>query len=479
MRLSLRTKILGSFAFIVLLSLATAVGIGNRVNDIRYGRYISLQELNRARVMARVLGSWTADRIESRESGDEIATEHPLFMQMPPDLFQPRRDDGIVGGMMDRMRPGRARQWPEHPGRESLVITDMNGRVLLDTAGYDCDFLRPGQTEGAVVQYEGRDVGILYISSMIPGQPLPRESNYLRETGRVTWTITAAVFLLAMGLGLLLTTHVIRPVKILNRATTRVKAGDLTIRVPEIRKDELGELSRSFNDMTSSLESADAQRRRLIADSAHELRTPVSLIRTRIEMMEEGVYRMDSESLGILAEESDRLVKLVEELRVLADLESPETGSDKVMLEVPVLLDEVVGSFGPALSRRQLELSVDSPQELPALRADSLQLHRLLANLLRNAVRHAESRVRISAADVDGSIWLRVEDDGPGIPVDARERVFERYYRTDASRSRESGGSGLGLAICREIVRAHGGRIAAVDSETLGGASLEVLLPLG
>jgi len=297
-----------------------------------------------------------------------------------------------------------------------------------------------------------------------------------------TWFITGLIFIFAMILGLILTRHIIGPVKILNRAALDVEGGDLSVRVPADRRDELGDLSRGFNTMTGSLESADKQRRRLIADSAHELRTPISLIRARIEMMEEGIYPMDRDGLSALSAESERLIRLVDELKILANLESPDLVLNRENLNLPEFIGAVVRASAPAIHRSGIEIEVEERTSGEAIEVsgDREKLHRLLANLVSNALHHAESRILIhtrTATERSGWTEITVEDDGPGIAEEDRERVFERYYRADASRNRSSGGTGLGLAICSEIVRAHGGNIEAGASMRLGGAALKVMLP--
>lgn len=485
MRFSLRAKILGSFALIVLLALGLAVGMSNRLTRQRYDEYSVLMDESRARIMARVLGDWVAELADAAEEGREPSYEHPLFVTPPAERFIPgedtgrRRDStGIMGQMMDRMNNDRI-VGPEPAGLNSMVVTNLAGNVLLDTAGFGNDFLNPEEHHGVLIRHANREVGYLYLGNMVPGSPLPRELGYLQSAGRMTWIVTGLIFLLAMGLGLILTRHIIVPIKILNNATAKVETGRLDIRVPDRRKDELGDLSRGFNAMTGSLEKADSQRRQLIADSAHELRTPVSLIRARIEMMEEGIYPMDAEGLSALSEESDRLVSLVEELRVLADLESPKTIGKKSEVIPSGIISDVISAVGPAARRTGIEICSDIAEGISPVNADSGQLHRLFANLLNNALRHAESRIqiRVTETDSDRAVLFLVADDGPGIPVEDRERVFDRYYRIDASRSRDSGGSGLGLAICREIARAHGGSISAGSSQELGGAEMAVEIP--
>jgi len=203
-------------------------------------------------------------------------------------------------------------------------------------------------------------------------------------------------------------------------------------------------------------------------------------------MMEEGIYPMNREGLSALSAESDRLTRLVDELKILADLESPELVLEKKRLSLPEIIQEVVEAAEPTIQRSHLNVDIVSAEDpedaiLLEIEGDRGKIQRLLSNLLSNAIRYADSRITIGFGLTNmeaGRVEILVEDDGRGIPDEDKEKVFERYYRVDSSRNRSSGGSGLGLSICSEIVRAHGGSIEVGDSQLLGGAEFRVLLPV-
>ncbi len=473
MKFSLGFKILGSFALIVFLALGAAVGTGAKLTRSRYDRFAFQQDVDKAESLSSALGEWTAEAGVS-QTAPPLPPSVALFFltsQNPPASKMPQS-----GMMMSRRMP------MGHMEPDRMVVTDLEGRVLLDTSGYGLSRMDGNNLERISVRNGNDVVGYLYFGRMIPDLHRPPYVSFLRTASLITWLITGVIFVFAMLLGLILTRHILGPVKTLNAATRKVETGDLKVRVPASRSDELGDLSRGFNSMTEFLESADNQRRRLIADSAHELRTPVSLIRTRIEMMEEGIYPMDRKSLSALAAETDRLIHLVDELKTLANLESPEMGLSRVNLNLNELIREVVEASGPAIRRGKInvEIAEFNASVLPMVNGDWEKLQRLLSNLLSNALCYAESRILISTRLVpkqDDRIELTVEDDGPGIPGEHRLKVFERYFRVDASRNRSSGGSGLGLAICREIARAHGGRIEVGVSRILAGAEFKLSLP--
>ena len=488
MRIPLRIKILASFALIVLLSIGTAVGAGNRLTRVRFDDYSYRRDVARASFLAIMLTDWL---IGMR---DGTKTRPPFPMEPPPSPENTSQMRGREASQfMDRM--GGKHGGPGPMGFDRMVVTDVQGNVLLDTTGENRRTLSPNLYENAVIRDSSEVLGYLYVGRMIPDLTQNEDVPFFRAVGIATWEIAAAVFLMAMILGILLTRHIVSPIMKLNAAARSVGNGDLAVRVPSARRDELGELSREFNNMASSLESAEESRRRFIADSAHELRTPVSLIRARIEMMEEGIYPFDPENLAALSAETERLNSLVEQLRTLSDLEARESGgtsgSNNGVMENPVPVDlselvrEAVAASEPALLRRAIRTEIHTEGVSLSPRGDRDGLYRLVVNLLSNAIRHASSRVLIGIEEAPPArgeekkrVRLVVEDDGPGIPEDRLNLIFERYYRLDASRSRDAGGSGLGLAICRGIVRNHGGGIRAGRSESLGGASFAVELPV-
>lgn len=486
MRLPLGAKILGAFGIIVFLALGITVGAGNRFARSEYNAFAARRDWERARSMAPFFSLWTKEAARAVSRGLE-----PEIAELGSFLLEDHQDHH---GQMMRRRPGQGppphqSDWPDRQDREDrggaeifdrLLITDVHGQVLFNTTRLrDERYPRVGeQPRGIEVRNNAEIVGYLYVGQMLPGPPQPGEDSFFRDAGMRTVVFTALVFLAAIFLGLLLTRHIVVPVKVLNAAARRVEEGALDVRVPDRRQDEMGDLARGFNAMTASLEAADRQRRQFIADSAHEIRTPVSLIRTRIEMMEEGVYPMDAESLGALAEETDRLVGLIEELKTLATLESLDFSMNTVSVNLAELAEKVVESSRPAIAQSSLSVETEITDTHPVISGNAEKLHRLVKNLLSNALRHADSRVRIVIGPgYPDRIAIHVEDDGPGIPEAMRERVFERFYRMDSSRSRDLGGTGLGLAICREIVKAHGGEISIGASRKLGGAVFLVTLP--
>jgi two-component system sensor histidine kinase BaeS len=269
-----------------------------------------------------------------------------------------------------------------------------------------------------------------------------------------------------------------RPLVDLTAATRAVATGDLSVRVPVRYHGEMRELSIAFNAMTEELARADELRRNLTADVAHELRTPLSVIRGKLEGVLDGVYPSTPEHLAPILEEIKLLTQLVEDLRLLSLAEAGQLPLEKRAMDVGALLRDAQVNFSPQAADQGVTLALDLPSELPEVMADRRRIAQVLGNLLTNALRHTPSggRVTLSAAVAPpiageaggGMVEVTVADTGPGIPPEDLPYIFERFWRGEKSRSRAGGGAGLGLAIAKHLVEAHGGEIGVKSSLTEG-----------
>ncbi|RIH81108.1 Signal transduction histidine-protein kinase BaeS [Calidithermus terrae] len=299
-----------------------------------------------------------------------------------------------------------------------------------------------------------------------------------RITGTAFWSGTLA-FLLASVAAAVVTRILTRPLVALTDGAKRLEAGErgLRLRVPR-SNDELQALTVAFNSLATGLERQEAWRRNLVADIAHDLRTPLAVLRSEIEAMQDGVVPLGGEGLGRLHAQVMLLSKLVDDLRTLSLAESGGLPLRLEVVELEPFLRGVVGMFSPRAAQAGMGLELQLPPSRLSARFDPAQITRVLGNLLDNAVRYAAGPVELSATPHEGGVKLWVRDHGPGLGPEALERVFERFYRGDASRTRAegSGGSGLGLTIARAIVEAHGGRLEAANHPE-GGAVFSLILP--
>ena len=255
-------------------------------------------------------------------------------------------------------------------------------------------------------------------------------------------------------------------------AANRVADGDYSTRVSEFGPPSLRMVGRAFNTMAARLEAQERQRRHLMADIAHELRTPLSVVQGRLEGMVDGVYPRDDATLSLAIEETRLVARLVEDLRTVAVSESGALTLQKQPTDVAALIHDVVSAV-PA-EARTISIRLDAAADLPLVAVDPLRIREVLANLLSNAVRHtpAGGNVTISARQAAGQLAVTVADTGAGIAPDDLPKIFDRFYKGSTSR-----GSGLGLTIARNLVVAHGGDISA-RSRPGEGTTITFTLPI-
>ncbi len=329
----------------------------------------------------------------------------------------------------------------------------------------------------APVTVDGRVVGLLRISPFYG----------LREEWGGTVTDILDRFLLmglaiggvALVISLGLSRVISRPLTGLTAATRAVAAGNLGVRVPTRYPGEVGELAVAFNQMTEELARADALRRNMTADVAHELRTPLSIVRGKLEGVLDGVYPATPEHLEPILDEIRLLTRLVEDLHLIALAEAGQLALERRPLNVGDLLHDAQVNFGPQAADRGVTLVLDLPERLPQVMADWRRVSQVLGNLLTNALRYTPrgGQVTLSAAAVEGAVEVAVADTGSGIPSADLPYIFERFWRGEKSRSRAGGGSGLGLAIARQLVEMHGGTIR-VESAPGQGTQFRFTLPV-
>jgi signal transduction histidine kinase len=252
------------------------------------------------------------------------------------------------------------------------------------------------------------------------------------------------------------------PLREMVSAAQAMARGEYGRRVTATSKDEVGELARAFNAMAAELEEVDRMRKDLVANVSHELRTPISALRALLENLIDGVEPVERSTLETTLRQVERLGGLVEQLLELSKLESGAVPLARTRIDLRPVAEQVLEESRPQAESRGVDLTLDGDPEV-GLRADEHRLHQVVANLVSNAVRHSPqgSRVSLRIAGHDGTARLEVADEGPGIPAEEAERVFERFYRSDQARTATEGGSGLGLAIARWIVELHGGTIRA------------------
>ena len=295
-------------------------------------------------------------------------------------------------------------------------------------------------------------------------------------------TVAMATSLIAAGLvSWFLVRRVARPVEELAQAAETVARGTYTVDVPtEPFSSELEALATSFSHMADRLAATDASRTRLLADLAHELRTPLATLEAYIDGLEDGVVDPTAESYETMRGQVARLRRLATDLRESAAADEHALHLNLVDTDAAALVADAVAAATPRFNAKGVELSLVDDSGGLTVHADPERLGQVLSNLLDNALRHTRpgGRVDVVATDADGKVTVSVADDGEGIPTDQLGAVFERFHRVDPARATTDGsGSGLGLTIARAIVTDHGGTLTAASDGPGAGATFTVALP--
>ncbi|AXU16613.1 HAMP domain-containing histidine kinase [Streptomyces clavuligerus] len=317
---------------------------------------------------------------------------------------------------------------------------------------------------------------LLYIGDT-DGTTVPGFDLSPRNTAKIAG-VAAGVLALTVGATVIAATRLVRPLRALTGAAQRMKDGERTEPVPVTTDNEVGRLAAAFNDMAAHRARLEAQRRAMVSDVAHELRTPLSNIRGWLEGAQDGVAEPDAAFVDSLLEEAVQLQHIIDDLRDLAEADAGALRLRPVPVRPAELLGQVASAHQARADEAGTDLRVEVPHPVPVLSADPVRLRQAVGNLLSNAVRHTPrgGSVTLRAAVRGERLAIEVADTGQGIAAEDLPYVFDRFWRAEKSRSRRTGGSGLGLAIVRKLTEAHGGAVT-VESEPGRGSVFTLLLP--
>lgn len=370
--------------------------------------------------------------------------------------------------------------------RDGIVVGDSSGQLLATQFKGGVNWQQtpivelPARRYGPAARMPDsqRVIGTLYFQT--PAGILERDT-FLRDFQRALLIGAFVGSLAALLLSLVLARRIGGPLEQLTAAAERMGEGDMTQRVRVEGNDEVAALARGFNVMAEKLATALTLRRQLVADIAHELRTPLANIRGYLEAIEDGVVAADEETLGTLRDESTRLNHLIDDLQ---DLAQAEAGALRLHLEpsnIADLIERTLSGLRATAAERNIELRAAISSGLPLVTLDSQRVAQALVNLLTNALAHTPpgGQVTVTARQPSATLLaVSVQDTGVGISPDDLPHVFERFFRADRSRARATGGSGLGLTIARQFIESHGGTIGVVSTPGVG-STFTFTLPLG
>ncbi|MCH9675061.1 MAG: HAMP domain-containing protein [Gammaproteobacteria bacterium] len=304
--------------------------------------------------------------------------------------------------------------------------------------------------------------------------------HFEAQQQRTLWWVSLVAFIPSSFIAIWLAHHLVSRVKPIAQAARQLASGRWDTRAEVRGEDEIADLSADFNRLATTLGEAEYARKQWVADIAHELRTPLSVLRAQVEAIQDGIRPYDASALDTVHDEVQHLTRLVDDLYHLSM--SDVGGLDYQMAPVDIgkILRDVIRRHEPRFEQSRIAIKGPSGQGTPLfIQGDAARLDQLISNLLENSLRYTDpgGRVEVDLLSKMRAVEIFIADSAPGVPLDTLPRLFDRLYRVEPSRSRQHGGSGIGLSICKNIVVAHMGTIEATAS-SLGGLGITVNLPL-
>lgn len=341
------------------------------------------------------------------------------------------------------------------------------GKDVANVPGVREELFLEGEKIGELVFLKEKNAGFISMEQQF--------INSMRSSLILGSIITAII---AVIIGFIFSNRITKPLAGLMTGIRRLSAGDTTYRVKVKTKDEFQQLANAFNDMSQKIEENEKIRKGLVADVAHELRTPLSVLRGRLELIQEGTIEGNQEEIIRLNDEVLRLTRLVNDLQQLTLAEAGKLTLYKKEVNLKELVNRVIDNFNWLAEEKGIDIVLDSDNDVK-VDIDYDRVTQVIINILGNSLRHTpdNGKVRIDVTMNNKDAIIKIKDNGPGIDEEHLPYIFERFYRTDASRSRDQGGTGLGLAIAKGYIESHKGNIA-VESKKGEGTTFIISLPL-
>ncbi len=364
---------------------------------------------------------------------------------------------------------------------ENFILIDQYGRIVMYYGQYSSNLpsnviKMPVEIEQTTLTARGRIIGTLISEKRQVSRPV----RLTLGTMNPIFMVGVLLVLLTVVIGVLLMRRVVNPLSEVIAASESVASGNLSTRIKlKKSKDDLYDLGVHFNKMTEALERNNNERRAMLADIAHELRTPLSVIRGKLEGMMDGIYPSNETNIAQALEETYLLERLVEDLRLLTLAETRQLHFEMKETDLVDLARRTIGVFEPQADSKKVSISLETIERDLITTVDSQRIEQVIGNLIGNALRFVPENgfIQISLARKGENAEITVSDNGPGVKDEDLPFIFDRFFRSEKSRARASGGAGLGLAICKQLVEAQGGKISAANKPE-GGLSVKVTLPI-
>lgn len=318
------------------------------------------------------------------------------------------------------------------------------------------------------------------IGDSMGGMMTDLTASFQAALNEILLVATTLAFITAVFISTFVTRRIVKPIQAMQTASRHIAAGNYAERVHVVGEDELADLAHSFNQMAHTLAQTEERRRQLIGDVAHELRTPLSSLKSVMEGLVDGVLPAEAATFLDAQREVSRLQRLVHDLEELSRAEAGEMSLELTWMPPTAFVETAVSRLAHQYEDKGVTLRTELPATLPQVHVDQGRMTQVMLNLLGNALQYtpAGGEVIVTASSQPNHLILEVKDNGQGIAPEALPHIFERFYRVDKSRSRTGGGSGIGLTISQHIVAAHNGRLTATSPGLNQGSTFTITLPL-
>ena len=455
-----------AFALVAVIGIGLASLLANLAINNEFRSFVGRSEatLQSSDLATRLVSYYTA-----HQSWNDVGTI--LIPGRPPQGNAPQSGGPQGGGPQpDRFGPPL-----------SLIVADANGVIVFDSGQRRVgDVLSQAERDAAAaLKEQDQTVGYLVFTPGPVATLRPPEQFFIDQVRQNLVLAALIASIIGAILGLLFSRTLTRPLNRLVVAARAIAAKDLTHRAEPGGTIEVANVAYAFNDMAASLQKSEEVRRNLVADVAHELRTPLSVMQGTLTAQLDGVFPLDLSETAKLYDETRLLSRLVDDLRELAQVEAGQLQLNIGAIDLKHVIATTVNAFDGAAGEKQIQLNDATADQLPFVTADSERVAQVLRVLISNALRHtpANGSITVAATPLAGQVEVSVRDTGEGITLDELPYVFDRFWRGDKSRARETGGSGLGLAIAKQLIEAQNGSIG-VESQSGAGSRFWFRLPL-
>lgn len=479
MHRSIRVKLFLTFLLTTLLVVAGMHVFMRWSLDRGFNEWVESRQRERVENLIESLGELYA----TSGSWDALAGNKRQWVKLL--LQSDQRRPWRVKPWMNKALAEPSNRWPpdvefEHEYKRRFLPLEL--RAMLLRADKSIVFGREEWRADLTLHPIKRGEQVIGYLGLLPGKPDGQTDDlrFIERQLRAFAWIALAMIVLSAAVALLLAYMLGKPIRRIAAAAKQLAVGRYDVRLPIESGDELGQLSRDFNEMAAALEQSEQTRRQWVSDISHELRTPMAVLRGELEALQDGIRPMNAEAVESLLADVLRLNRLTDDLYQLALSDQGALTYRKMPIDPVALLKSDIAAMMPEFQRKRLTVSwSDQVGAGLELYADPDRLSQMFRNLLNNSANYTDScgRLEVCVAKQDGRLLVEFSDSAPG--VDSRDipQLFDRFYRVESSRSRNHGGAGLGLAICRNIVAAHHGSISAQASR-LGGLSVRIELPV-